>query len=142
MLLSVLDTAARAAQSNSTILIHAETGTGKELLARAIHFNSRRRDKPFVTINCGAIPRDLLESELFGHVKGSFTGAMAHKAGKVELADRRNAVSRRNRGDAGRSSSQSAAPDSAGRIGKSRGHVAGRRSTSGSSQQHTVTCGP
>jgi len=87
-LLSVLDTAARAALSNSTILIHAETGTGKELLARAIHFNSRRRDKPFVTINCGAIPRDLLESELFGHVKGSFTGAIAHKAGKVELADR------------------------------------------------------
>jgi two-component system NtrC family response regulator len=87
-LLSVLDTAARAAQSNSTILIHAETGTGKELLARAIHFNSRRRDKPFVTINCGAIPRDLLESELFGHVKGSFTGAMAHKVGKVELANR------------------------------------------------------
>lgn len=87
-LLSVLDTAARAAHSNSTILIHAETGTGKELLAKAIHFNSRRRDKPFVTINCGAIPRDLLESELFGHVKGSFTGAMAHKAGKVEIADR------------------------------------------------------
>jgi DNA-binding NtrC family response regulator len=87
-LLSLLDTAARAAQSNSTILIHAETGTGKELLARAIHFNSRRRDKPFVTINCGAIPRDLLESELFGHVKGSFTGAMAHKAGKIDLADR------------------------------------------------------
>ncbi len=87
-LLSVLDTAVRAAQSNSTILIHAETGTGKELLAKAIHFNSRRRDKPFVTINCGAIPRDLLESELFGHVKGSFTGAMTHKAGKVELADR------------------------------------------------------
>lgn len=87
-LLSVLDTAVRAAQSNSTILIHAETGAGKELLARAIHFNSRRRDKPFITINCGAIPRDLLESELFGHVKGSFTGAMTHKAGKVELADR------------------------------------------------------
>jgi two-component system NtrC family response regulator len=87
-LLSALDTAARAAQSNSTILIHAETGAGKELLARAIHFNSRRRDKPFVTLNCGAIPRDLLESELFGHVKGSFTGAMTHKAGKVELADR------------------------------------------------------
>jgi two-component system NtrC family response regulator len=87
-LLSVLDMAARAAQSNSTILIHAETGAGKELLARAIHFNSRRRGKPFVTINCGAIPRDLLESELFGHVKGSFTGAMAHKVGKIELADR------------------------------------------------------
>lgn len=87
-LLSVLDTATRAASSNATILIHAETGTGKELLARAIHFNSPRRDRPFVTINCGAIPRDLLESELFGHVKGSFTGAMTHKAGKVELADR------------------------------------------------------
>jgi len=87
-LLSLLDTAARAAQSDSTILIHAETGTGKELLARAIHFNSRRRDKPFVTINCGAIPRELLESELFGHVKGSFTGAVAHKVGKVEMADR------------------------------------------------------
>jgi DNA-binding NtrC family response regulator len=87
-LLSVLDMAARAAQSNSTILIHAETGAGKELLARAIHFNSRRRDKPFVTINCGAIPRELLESELFGHVKGAFTGAMAHKVGKIELADR------------------------------------------------------
>jgi len=87
-LLSLLDTAARAAQSESTILIHAETGTGKELLARAIHFNSRRREKPFITINCGAIPRELLESELFGHVKGSFTGAVAHKAGKVEMADR------------------------------------------------------
>ena len=87
-LLSLLDTAARAAQSESTILIHAETGTGKELLARAIHFNSRRRDKPFITINCGAIPRELLESELFGHVKGSFTGAVAHKTGKVEMADR------------------------------------------------------
>jgi DNA-binding NtrC family response regulator len=76
-LLSLLDTAARAAQSESTILIHAETGTGKELLARAIHFNSRRREKPFITINCGAIPRELLESELFGHVKGSFTGPCA-----------------------------------------------------------------
>jgi len=87
-LLSVLETAARAAQSDSTILIHAETGTGKELLARAIHFNSRRRDNPFITINCGAIPRELLESELFGHVKGSFTGAVAHKTGKVEMANR------------------------------------------------------
>jgi len=87
-LVSLLDMAARAAQSQSTILIHAETGTGKELLARAIHFNSRRRDKAFITINCGAIPRELLESELFGHVKGSFTGAIATKVGKVELADR------------------------------------------------------
>jgi len=86
-LLSVLEMAARAARTNSTILISAETGTGKELLARAIHYNSLRKEKPFVTINCGAIPKDLLESELFGHVKGSFTGAMAHKRGKIEIAD-------------------------------------------------------
>jgi DNA-binding NtrC family response regulator len=85
-LLSLLDMAMRAARSSSTILISAETGTGKELLARAIHQNSARKDKPFVTINCGAIPRELLESELFGHVKGAFTGALAHKKGRIELA--------------------------------------------------------
>lgn len=86
-LLYVLDTAARAATADSTVLIRGETGTGKELLAKAIHFNSGRKDQPFVTINCGAIPRELLESELFGHVKGSFTGALAHKKGKIEMAD-------------------------------------------------------
>jgi DNA-binding NtrC family response regulator len=87
VLLAVLEMAARAARTNSTILIRAETGTGKELLARAVHYNSLRKGKPFVTINCGAIPRELLESELFGHVKGSFTGAMAHKKGRIEIAD-------------------------------------------------------
>lgn len=86
-LLHVLDVAARAAQSDATVLINGETGTGKELLAKAIHFNSPRSAKPFVAINCGAIPRDLLESELFGHVKGSFTGAIAHKKGRLEMAD-------------------------------------------------------
>jgi two-component system NtrC family response regulator len=86
-LLYVLDTAARAAQTDSTILIRGETGTGKELLAKAIHFNSPRSDRPFVTINCGAIPKELLESELFGHLKGSFTGAVSHKKGRIELAD-------------------------------------------------------
>lgn len=86
-LLHLLDMASRAAQTDATVLIHGETGTGKELLAKAVHFNSRRREKPFVTINCGAIPKDLLESELFGHVKGSFTGAVAHRKGKVESAD-------------------------------------------------------
>lgn len=86
-LLYVLDTAARAAQSDTTVLIRGETGTGKELLAKAIHFNSPRRDGPFITINCGAIPKELLESELFGHVKGSFTGAVGHKKGRVEMAD-------------------------------------------------------
>jgi two-component system NtrC family response regulator len=86
-LLYVLDVAARAAQSDSTVLVRGETGTGKELLAKAIHFASARREHPFVAINCGAIPRELLESELFGHVKGAFTGAVAHKKGKVEIAD-------------------------------------------------------
>ncbi len=87
VLLEVLDTAARAAGSNSTVLIRGETGTGKELLARAIHFNSSRSNHALVTINCGAIPKDLLESELFGHRRGSFTGAVADKRGKIELAD-------------------------------------------------------
>lgn len=87
MLLATLDNAARAAASDSTVLIRGETGTGKELLAKAIHFNSPRRDKPFIVINCGAIPKELLESELFGHTRGSFTGAFAHKKGKIEMAD-------------------------------------------------------
>ena len=87
-LIEVLDLAGRAAQSASTVLLRGETGTGKELLAKAIHYNSPRKERPFVTINCGAIPKELLESELFGHLKGSFTGAVVHKTGKVEAAHR------------------------------------------------------
>ena len=86
-LLATIDAARIAAQSDATVLIRGETGTGKELLAKGIHFNSPRRDKPFVAINCGAIPKDLLESELFGYRKGAFTGAVAHKKGKVEICD-------------------------------------------------------
>ena len=86
-LMTVLDMASRAARSEATVLIRGETGTGKELLAKAIHCNSSRNAGPFVAINCGAIPKDLLESELFGHVKGSFTGAVTHKKGKAEMAD-------------------------------------------------------
>jgi two-component system NtrC family response regulator len=86
-LMRVLDAASRVAQTDATVLIHGETGTGKELLAKAIHFNSPRRERPFVVINCGSIPRDLLESELFGHVRGAFTGAFTHKKGKVEVAE-------------------------------------------------------
>lgn len=86
-LLRVLDQAARVAQRDATILIQGETGTGKELIARAIHHNSRRHNRPFVAINCGAIPRDLVESELFGYARGAFTGALASKAGRIELAD-------------------------------------------------------
>ena len=86
-LLESLDVGRRVADSDATILIHGETGTGKELIAHAIHSLSSRRDRPFLTINCGAIPRELLESELFGYVKGSFSGAFGHKKGKVEVAD-------------------------------------------------------
>jgi len=86
-LLRTLEMASRVAQYDSTVLIRGETGTGKELLARAIHHNSRRKNKPFVTINCGAIPKDLIESELFGFNRGAFTGAYASKPGKIELAE-------------------------------------------------------
>jgi DNA-binding NtrC family response regulator len=83
----VLDLTERVAESDTTVLITGESGTGKELIAKAIHYNSPRGDNAFVPINCGAIPVDLLESELFGHVKGAFTGAIANRAGRFELAD-------------------------------------------------------
>lgn len=86
-LMHALDIAARVAPTDATVLIHGETGTGKELVAKSIHFQSARKDRPFVTINCAAIPRELLESELFGYVKGAFTGAITHKKGKAEIAD-------------------------------------------------------
>ncbi len=76
----------RVAATGSTIMISGESGTGKELIARAVHFNSGRGEAPFVSINCGALPDDLLESELFGHMKGSFTGATSNKKGLFEVA--------------------------------------------------------
>ena len=82
-----LDTAGRVAATDATVLILGETGTGKELVARAIHQQSARRGRAFVTVSCGAIPKELLESELFGYTRGSFTGAVTHKKGKVEIAD-------------------------------------------------------
>ena len=79
---------AQAAPSRSTILVVGESGTGKELVAKAIHANSPRADKPFVVVNSGSLPHDLLESNLFGHVKGAFTGAVYAKKGLFELADK------------------------------------------------------
>ncbi len=85
---SVLDQVERVAPTSSTVLILGETGTGKELIAHAIHNLSARCGRPFVRLNCAAIPLDLLESELFGHEKGAFTGAIAQKIGRFELADK------------------------------------------------------
>ena len=85
---AVLEQVERVAPTGSTVLIQGETGTGKELIAHAIHNISSRCGRPFVRLNCAAIPLDLLESELFGHEKGAFTGAIAQKIGRFELADK------------------------------------------------------
>src|ERR1700687_3258376 len=85
---AVLEQVERVAPTGSTVLIQGETGTGKELVAHAIHNISSRCGRPFVRLNCAAIPLDLLESELFGHEKGAFTGAIAQKIGRFELADK------------------------------------------------------
>jgi len=86
-MLALLDLVTQVAQSRSTVLIHGESGTGKELIAKAIHSASPRADKPFIPVNSGSIPVDLLESQLFGHVKGAFTSAVAAKKGLFEVAD-------------------------------------------------------
>ncbi|MCP4672815.1 MAG: sigma-54-dependent Fis family transcriptional regulator [Desulfobacula sp.] len=86
-LIKILDTARKVSKSDSSVLITGESGTGKELIAKAIHKNSSRKKGPLVVINCGAIPGELLESELFGHEKGAFTGAHRSRVGRFELAD-------------------------------------------------------
>jgi two-component system NtrC family response regulator len=84
---NVLNTAIRVAQSKATVLIRGESGTGKELIAKAIHYSSNRKNKPLVIVNCSALSENLLESELFGHEKGAFTGAITQKRGRFEIAD-------------------------------------------------------
>lgn len=84
---NVLNTASRVARSKASVLIRGESGTGKELIAKAIHYNSQRKDKPFIAVNCAALNENLLESELFGHEKGAFTGADKQRRGRFELAN-------------------------------------------------------
>jgi DNA-binding NtrC family response regulator len=84
---SVLDVVERVADTDSTVLVTGESGTGKEMVARALHWNSRRAERMLVTVNCGAIPEELLESELFGHVRGAFTNAVSHREGRFSLAN-------------------------------------------------------
>ncbi|MGB0014172.1 MAG: sigma-54 dependent transcriptional regulator, partial [Candidatus Sulfotelmatobacter sp.] len=87
-MLKIFDLVAQVANSRSTVLLQGESGTGKEIIAKALHLNSPRHDRPFVPVNTGSMPTDLLESTLFGHVKGAFTSAIASKKGLFEIADR------------------------------------------------------
>jgi len=86
-IVEVMNLVAQVADTDATVLIEGESGTGKELIARALHFNSSRKNKKLMVINCGALPENLLESELFGHIRGAFTGATSDKKGKFEIAD-------------------------------------------------------
>jgi DNA-binding NtrC family response regulator len=87
-MLKIFDLVGQVANSRSTVLLQGESGTGKEVIAKAVHLNSQRRDKPFVPVNTGSMPADLLESTLFGHIKGAFTSAVASKKGLFEVADK------------------------------------------------------
>jgi len=86
-LMKVFETIEKVCDTDCNVLVTGESGTGKELVARAIHVSSPRAEKPFVALNCAAIPKDLMESEIFGHVKGAFTGALERRDGRFAVAD-------------------------------------------------------
>ena len=127
---------AQCAPTSSTVLITGESGTGKELIARAIHYNSLRKDKPFVAVDCNALSENLLESELFGHVKGAFTSAVVNKKGMFEVAGSRHAVPRRDRQYLDVDPGQAPARPAGARIPRGRRHPrAGRQFPSGHRHQ-------
>ena len=107
-MLRIFDVVDSVADTRATVLITGESGTGKSLIARAIHRHSSRRDKPFVEVACGALPDTLLESELFGHVAGAFTGAVGEKMGKIQAGRRRHDLPRRDRHGQPRNASKTA----------------------------------
>ena len=133
---------AMAAPTNGRVLIYGENGTGKELVARTVHALSRRRNGPFVEVNCAAIPEELIESELFGHVRGAFTGAVADRRGKFEARRRRHDLPRRDRRhepeDAGQGAARAAGADD----GAGRRHARASGSTRACSRRPTRICRP
>ena len=131
---------ARLMGTDLTVMITGESGTGKELVARALHDYGKRRNGPFVAINMAAIPRELIESELFGHERGAFTGAVAALAGRFEQAARRHAVPRRDRRHAARGADAAAARAAGGRVHRRSAAARRSRPMCASSPPPTATC--
>ena len=116
LMAKLFETANKAASSAATMLLTGESGTGKSILARALHRQSPHRDNAFVTVACPSLSRELLESELFGHVRGAFTGAVGETWGKVKAAEGGTPVPRRDRGTSDGDSAQASAPFAGTRI--------------------------
>ncbi len=139
LMAQVIKLAQQIAPSDASVLITGESGTGKEVLARYVHARSNRARGPFIPVNCAAIPEHLLESELFGHEKGSFTGAIARRIGKLEEAHRRHAAAGRNLRNGRAAAGQAPARDPGARHRSRRRHQAGAGGHPHSSQRRTAT---